>query len=140
MANPLVESDILMVIEMADIPSGSYIYKMDQLGLNAVKFAALNGPQSAVSAMRAVIATLSTDQQQVVSDLVAAYVAVRINAAGVTGGGPSSMTGSSIDFVARMAEYKRMVKIHIPFWTDFSTMESMKETSNLAMSYCKVIS
>jgi hypothetical protein len=133
------ERQILLAIEMADIPAGQFIYKMDQLGLNATEFAALNGPTSAVTAMRAVMASLSTDQQAIVVEIITAYEGLRITAAGVTGGSPQSVPGSGVNFQERIAEYKKLIKCHIPFWTSWETMQSDRAAVRNAVSYCGVM-
>jgi hypothetical protein len=135
----LSERQILLAIEMADIPAGQYIYKMDQLGLNATVYAALNGVQSAVTAMRAVIAGLSADQQTIVIEIITQYDSLRLAAAGVTGGSPQSVPGSGVDFEKRIAMYKQLIKTHIPFWVSWESAQADRALSAHAMTCCGVM-
>lgn len=126
MANPLNETDVLIVLEMLDVPAGSIVYKIDQLGLNATRVAALNGPQTAVAAIRATLGGLSSEQMQIVSDLVTAYSGYRIKLAGIKmdQGNIGDLSGGTFDPIAAMNHYKQLIRVHVPFYVDWSTMQT----------------
>lgn len=128
----MTETQILLALEMLDVPAGEILYRTDQLGLNATPFLALTGPQTAVTAIRATIASLSAEQDEICTGLVTQYLAVcgRV-AAGVSiqSGGVDGIQGLTMDPMVAKADLKMRLKNHLPFYADWSKMETRDKHS-----------
>jgi hypothetical protein len=81
---------------------------------------------------------MSSDQQAIVVELVTKYQAVRLEASavGVHNGGVPGVSGASVDFDKLKAEYKRLMRAHVPFYTDWATAESRAQ--EVAAMQCAV--
>jgi len=133
----VTETQILIAIEMLDVPIGSYLYRTDQLGLNVTTFKALPDPVDANTAIRATIAGMSTERDAICQTIIDAYKNLVEKALGVSitnGGGIQSVPGLSIDFDARIKAHKNRLRAYLPFWTDWTTMVSRNAQQDVAIA------
>lgn len=121
----MTEDLIVIALEMLGISAGAIVYRVDKLGLNAVAFAALAGPQTAEVAIRASIAALSAQRITVCTGVINLYISEVDKSAGVsiTGGGIDSVPGLGVDFEKRIQSHKDRLKMYLPFWDDWETMQ-----------------
>lgn len=118
------ETEISRVLELLEVPAGSVVYRIDELGLNATEFMALTDPQTAASAIRATLAALSPEITIDVQATIAAYEVIRLPSAGigVMNGTVAGVQGATVDFNAAKAEFARLIKFQVPFWSSWSLM------------------
>lgn len=122
----MTETQILMCFEILNLPSGSIVYRTDNLGLNATQFAALNGPVSAGIALRATIAGLTAAQEARAIQIITEYESISLSTPGVSveSGNVGDLSSTTVSFEDRINRYRELLKIHIPFYQDWSTMET----------------
>lgn len=132
----MTETQILLALEMLDVPAGSNLYRTDDLGLNVTQFKALNGPVDAPTAIRATISTLSTEQDAICQDVINDFKDLMKKSLGVSivSGGIQSVPGLEIDFDKRIAGLKQRLKTHLPFYRDWSTMVQRNAQQDIAMA------
>ena len=133
------ESELVIALEMLGVSAGASIYRIDQLGLNAVKFAAVTGPLTAETAIRLTASTMTPERIVICQGIIANYLTLVDSTAGVSigGGGVSSVPGLEIDFDKRLETCKQRLKMYFPFWDDWSLMNTRNKDSGV--NSCSVL-
>ena len=135
----LDETKILIGIEMLELPANAQLYRVDELGLNVTFVAALNGVTNAVTAFRATIAALSTEQKAIVEGLIDQYTTYRLPTAGigVLNGTVAGIQGATVDFKEAMQTYKDLLRLHTGFYNSWQTAQ--QRNAQIATTRCMVM-
>lgn len=110
-------------LELLNVPPNSVVFTIDRIGLNTTQIFGI-GPLSAVTAIKAQIAALNTDQQTIVTNILNDYINIVDISPGIQMAGGSisaSINGVSVNFEEAIAKFKMRLKHYLPFWETFET-------------------
>lgn len=120
------ERQILLTMEMVDIPAGAVLYRVDNLGLNSTQFAALTSPASAAEVVRSILGGMSAAMELIVQEIVTEYESIRMASCGimVQSGSVGDLTNTTVDFPARIQQLKALIKVYVPLYQDWTTLQT----------------
>ena len=130
------------IFELLNVPPGSTVYKIDEMGLNATLIVG-TGPLSSVTAINALIASLNASQQAIVTNILNDYINIVDATKGMSFQNSQisqNVNGFTLNFREAEEDYKRRLKHYLPFWDTFETRQTQASAvANMKTAVARVL-